>query len=218
MWLWTLAGIIAVVILIIGIVALVIHQSNPNPPLESIADRLVANPKALAILGPRQSGLGYSLHLPSDFIAAAAPSIEGWPAGTQSFAWQAKPDTEAAGSLCRMWVIPKSLNIDQKLQSLHGMRGLLDYPVEIPTKSTYNRLGNTMLVVRGVIEGKDAAIDRTGVIYLVADGSKTVIVVGIGVGPRMKELQSLLDHAIRTIERAEDPTALAPAKATTPKK
>ncbi|MCE9554191.1 MAG: hypothetical protein K8T91_12560 [Planctomycetes bacterium] len=236
-WLWTSAGVVTVVILIIGIVALVLHQSNPNPPLEAIPDKLVANPKALAVLGPRQTALGYSLHLLSDFIPAAAPSIEGLPDGTQSFAWQAKPGTESAGSLCRMWVIPKALNIDQELQSLQSMGGLLDYPVTIPTKSTYYRLGTTMLVVRGVLEGKDTTIERKGVIYLIADGSKTIIVAGIAVGPKMKEVQSLLDHAIRTIQRDESPAKpapsapampappapvtpapSAPAKATTPKK
>lgn len=228
-WLWTSAGVITVVILIIGIVALVLHQSNPNPPLEAILDRLAAHPKALAVLGPRQTGLGYSLQLPSDFIPAAAPSIEGLPDGTQSFSWQAKPGTEATGSLCRMWVIPNALNIDKELQSLQSLGALLDYPVTIPTKSTYYRLGNTMLVVRGLLEGRDAAIERKGVIYLVADGTKTIIVAGIAVGPNLNRLQYLLDHGIRTIERAESPAMPAhpapaapvppaPAKATIPKK
>ena len=217
-WLWTLAGVIAVVIVIIGIAALLLHQTNPNPPLEAIADKLAANPKALGFLGPRQAALGYSLHLPSDFIPAVAPPVEGLPVGTESFSWQAKPGTEATGSLCRIWVIPKPLNIEQELQSLQSLGGLLDYPVTIPTKSTYYRLGATMLVVRGLLEGADATNEQKGVIYLIADGSKTIIVVGIGMGPKAKELQSLLDHAIRTIKRVEIPAVSAPVQTTAPQK
>jgi hypothetical protein len=173
----------------------------------------VANPAAVSRLGPRQTELGYSIQLPSDFAATAAPATEGMPAGTQSFAWAAKPGTEGAGSQLRMWVIPKTLNIDQELQTLNGLGGLLDYPGNVQNKSTYHRLGDSMLAVRGLIDGSDATAIRKGVIYLISDAGQTMILVGMATGPKVAELQALLDHGIRTLHRADTPAASASTQA-----
>jgi len=205
-WPWIFAGAMATLILIAVIVALVIQQAHPNPSLESVTnDPFVANAAAVSMLGPRQTGLGYSLQLPVDFVPAAEPSIAGMPAGTKSIAWVAKPGTESAGSLCRIWRIPQALNIDRELQNLHGMGGLLDHSATIQNKSTYHRLGETMLAVRGLVDGSDATAVRKGVIYLLADGRHTAIVVGMATGPKVTELQAQLDHAIRTLQPASPP-------------
>lgn len=197
----------AVVILVAIVVALAMQVANPNPAPSSVANRFVANASAVSMLGPRQTELGYSLQLPSDFAATTAPPTEGMPAGTQSFAWAAKPGTEGAGSLCRMWVIPKTLNIDQELQTLNDLSGLLDYPGSVQNKSTYHRLGDSMLAVRGLIEGSDATSIRKGVIYLIANGRQTIILVGMATGPKVTELQAQLDHGIRTLQWAVAPAA-----------
>jgi len=207
-WPWILAGAMAVAVLIAVVVALLMKQINPNPAPSSIVQQFVANPAAVARLGPRKAGLGYSLQLPADFEETAAPPTEGLPAGTQSIGWAAKEGTEGAGSFCRIWVLPKELNIEQELRGLPGLSGFVEYPANIQNKSSYHRLGN-MLAVRGLVDGSQAGSPRKGVIYLLTDGIRTIIVVAMAAGSDMAELQALLDHAVRTIERSE------PAKSAT---
>ena len=219
-WPWIVAAVIGIGILIAVVVLVVMQQSNRNPPLASIAEKLEADPKLLSMLGPRQDGLGYSLQLPPDFIPVTAPPSEGLPPKTESFAWEAKAGAEGAGSLCRIWVIPKQLDIERELHDLKNMGGLLEQNVSIKNKSPYFRLGDKYLAVRALLEGGDSTTHRKGVIYLIVDGKRTLMVVCLAAGPKISNpkirdeqivanLQALLDHAVRTIQRIDTtpPTA-----------
>ena len=46
-----------------------------------------------------------------------------------------------------------------------------------------------------------AGAGKEGVIYLIADHDQTIMVIAMATGSRVGDLQALLDHAIRTIER-----------------
>jgi hypothetical protein len=200
-WPWILAGAMAVAVLIAIVVALLINQLNPNPAPETLAQQFVANPAATSLLGPRKAGLGYTLRLPPDFEETDPPPTDGLPRGTQSIAWAAKSGTASADSFLRVWVIPTELNIDQELRGLPGLSGFVEYPASIENKSSYHRLGK-MVAVRGLVAGSQGGAPRKGVIYLLADANRTIIVVGMAAGEKAAELQALLDHAVRTIERS----------------
>lgn len=205
-WPWIFAGIMAVGILIAVVAAMLVKQLNPNPAPHTLTQQFPANPAAVALLGARKAGLGYSLKLPPDFEEATPPPLEGLPAGTKSIAWAAKAGTEDAGSFLRIWVIPDTLNIDQELRGLPGLGGFVEYPANIQNKSTWQRLGK-MVAVRGLVEGSEGSEPRKGVIYLLADEDRTLIVVGMAAGNKMAEIQFLLDHAVRTLERSAEPAA-----------
>src|SRR5262249_55225201 len=105
---WIMAGGLVVAILIGLVVMIIVQQLKKNPHPSEVAEKFEPDPRALAILGPRQSGLGYSFQLPADFVVVTAPPTQGLPPGTQSYAWGAKTDSPAAGAECRLWVIPQS--------------------------------------------------------------------------------------------------------------
>jgi hypothetical protein len=197
-WPWILAGVFAVVVLIVLVIMLVTQSPNPDPA--SISLKLEPQGGTLEALGPAQSALGYSLRLPADFISADDPSTDDMPEGTEAAAWIAKSDSPAVGSLCRIWVIPEAMDIQDQLTNLNALTGRLDFDVAIREKSSHHRLGKSMLCVRALLEGVEKNPQRLGVIYLIADGRRTLMVIGVGAGSKAAEVQRLLDSAIRTIK------------------
>lgn len=200
--LWIIAGGLVVAILVGLMVMIIVQQLKKNPHPSEVAGQFEPEPKALAFLGPRQAGLGYSLQLPADFVPAAAPATDGLPAGTQAAAWAAIPESNGAGSEFRMWVIPQNLDIDRELQKLNGLGTMYEHPVAIQNKVPYQRIGKDLVAVRALTEGTDRTNVRRGVIYLIADGRKTIIALGMGAGAKAGQFQALLNTAICTLDRA----------------
>jgi hypothetical protein len=171
-----------------------------NPPV-GIQKVLKANKLAVNMMGPRQSGAGYSFVLPEKFVPAAKPSVANLPSGTVSYGWQADPESADQGSEFRIWVIPEVMNLQDQLDRLKTLGSRLDYHAVVMDKSSYRRIGDDMLCVVGRVDGSSPQTTRKGVVFLIVDRGRTLMVVGMGVGGNWKELLFMLENAPLTIQR-----------------
>jgi hypothetical protein len=123
------------------------------------------------------------------------------PRGSDTYSWAAPDNSEDAGSFLHLIVIPKKSDIRKELHKLDQVGAQTAFPARIVSKSSYRRIGDNNLVgVRGLLEGiRDG---RPGVVYFIADRGKTLIIMGAGDGKNRKNVQYLLDHAVRTIRRS----------------
>ncbi len=179
-----------------------IKLTRVNPPIVAVEKSLPPSDQAIKMLGPRQTGAGYSFLLPEDFVPVATkPSTSNLPRGTISYAWEADAESDYVGSQLRVWVIPQEMNLREALVDLDTLGNRLDYHAFVSDKSGYRRLSNDMLSVRGLVEGSTSRETRKGSIYLIADRKRTVMVIGVATGIEWQEARFMLDHAPRTIRR-----------------
>jgi hypothetical protein len=198
---WVLSALILGVIVVGGLYVALTRMGTVNPSPGEIADRLPPADEALDKLRERQSALGYSLRLPKGFARGVPPPTAGLPAGSQSYSWAAADGADDEGSFLHLIVIAKKSNILKELHSLHSIGDQTSFPATIINKSVYRRIGDHDLVaVRGLLEGQRDG--QPGIVYFVADGRRTLIVIGAGSGKKPANVQYLLDHAVRTLRRA----------------
>ena len=196
-----LSALMLGVIVVGGLYVARTQMGKVNPSPGENAERLPPADKALNKLGERQFALGYSLRLPQGFARGVPPPTDGLPAGSQSYSWAAAEGALDEGSFLHLIVIAKKSNILKELHSLHSIGDQAAFPARIVNKSVYRRIGGDDLVaVRGLLEGQRD--EQPGVVYFVADGEQTLIVIGAGSGLRAANVQYLLDHAVRTLRRA----------------
>ncbi len=180
-----------------GIMALM----TKNPPV-GLQEQIKPNRQALSMMGQRQTGAGYSFVLPKNFVPAAQPSTDNLPRGTVSYGWQADPESEDQGSEFRIWVIPEVMNLKEQFHKLKTLGSRLEYHAVVLDKSSYRRIGDDLLCVVGRVDGSTKQTTRKGVVYLIVDGKRTLMVVGMGVGGNWKELLFMLENSPLTIQRA----------------
>jgi hypothetical protein len=191
------------VILIAGLVLAgygIMALMTKNPPV-GVQEPLQVNQLAVNMMGQRQSGAGYSFILPKEFVPATKPSVANLPSGTVSYGWQADPESVDQGSEFRIWVIPEVMNLQEQLDRLKTLGSRLECHAVVMDKSSYRRIGDDMLCVVGRVDGSTPQATRKGVVYLIVDGNRTLMVVGMGVGGNWKELLFMLENAPLTIQR-----------------
>jgi len=196
-----MTGIFVVVLIGVVGVVFVLNMTSVNPPYLSVEEELMPAAKALNMLGDRQSGAGYSFLLPDTFVPADPPSADGLPLGTRSFAWAAAEDSDDRGSELRLWVMPDELDLSDALARMDTTGSRLGYHSDVVNKSSYRRIGSRYVAVRGLLDASTSRSTRKGVLYLLVDGDRTIMVIGMGVGQNTKAVQYMLDHAVRTIRR-----------------
>ncbi|NIP87337.1 MAG: hypothetical protein GTO03_17995 [Planctomycetales bacterium] len=193
-WLLLAAGM-----LVAGGWLVIYYLPRLNPPPREV-ERLPPADDALMKLGERQTALGYSLRLPPGFQWADPPPTDQLPDGTRSYSWTVAEGVVDQRSFLHLIVIPQKTDIYKELDELLRTDDRLSFPARIVNKSAHRRIGDDDLVaVRGLLEG--TADERPGVIYFVADGRRTLILIGAGGGRERDKVQYLLDHAVRTLRR-----------------
>ncbi|NIP86464.1 MAG: hypothetical protein GTO03_13215 [Planctomycetales bacterium] len=198
---WVLGTFLLAIFVIAGMIVWGIQMGIWKTSPVKVHPRLPAAEIALSKLGERQAAIGYSLRLPAGFAGDVPPSTADLPAGSQSHSWTAAQGSDDEGSFLHLFVIAQQGNI---LQTLHS-RQQLEYPplfsATIVNKSAYRRIGDDDLVaVRGLLAGQED--QRPGIVYFVEDGPQTLMLIGAGSGRRPRDVQYLLDHAVRTLRRA----------------
>ncbi len=191
----TLLGLMAV-----ALAVLLLQRSRLNPPSRDVVKKLLPADVAIERLGSRKSALGYSLRLPSTFQRGVAPPTSGLPKDTKTHSWAAAEGGDDEGSFLHLILLNKAIDIQSELHSLDEIGETIAFPARINSKSGHRRIGDQDLVaVRGLLVGKKSS--QPGIVYFIADGNRTLILIGAGSGVDAKDVQYLLDHAVRTIRR-----------------
>lgn len=194
-------GILALGLIVAGGFVIFKKVKTVNPPVASIEERLDPSTEAIQMLGDRQRAVGYSFQLPKGFVPTDAPTTRGLPSGTRSWAWTADEGSPEAGSEFRVWMIPQEYPLAKKLASMKDTGSWLDVKSIVTSRSSYRRIGREFLAVRGLLVDLEGQGRSVGVLYLLSEGDQTVMAIGMGAGRKAKDIQYLLDHAVRTIKR-----------------
>ncbi|MFP6695161.1 MAG: hypothetical protein VB875_19200 [Pirellulales bacterium] len=174
-----------------------------NPALPAVEKSVRPAPSALKEMS-EQTGSGYTFYLPRGFVPGSAPSIGKLPDSTVSYCWEAPQDSEDKGCELRIWVIPKELDLKKHMKGLDNVSNWIGYSAHVSDKSSYRRLGGRMLCVNAHVDGSTEQSTRRGVIYLIVDGNRTIMALGMAVGGNWQQLRYWLDSSIKSIRRAED--------------
>ncbi|MFP6657912.1 MAG: hypothetical protein VB853_06985, partial [Pirellulales bacterium] len=174
-----------------------------NPALPAVEKSVRPAPSALKEMS-EQTGSGYTFYLPRGFVPGIAPSIGKLPDSTVSYCWEAAQDSEDKGCELRIWVIPKELDLKKHMKGLDNVSNWIGYSAYVSDKSSYRRLGGRMLCVNAHVDGSTEQSTRRGVIYLIVDGNRTIMAIGMAVGGNWQQLRYWLDSSIKSIRRAED--------------
>ncbi|MGB6041842.1 MAG: hypothetical protein WBF93_01680, partial [Pirellulales bacterium] len=184
----------------VALAVLLLQRSRLNPPSRDVVKKLLPADVAIERLGSRKSALGYSLRLPSTFQRGVAPPTSGLPKDTKTHSWAAAEGGDDEGSFLHLILLNKAIDIQSELHSLDEIGETIAFPARINSKSGHRRIGDQDLVaVRGLLVGKKSS--QPGIVYFIADGNRTLILIGAGSGVDAKDVQYLLDHAVRTIRR-----------------
>ena len=202
---WIVAGVVFLIggaAVLIVVLYSVLHV-NPSP--SSVKRKFAPDATALSQLGPSVTGAGYSFQLPRGFAPTSPPSAANDLEGTETAAWQAAPNSIHSGSTFKLWVIPTTVDIEQELHRNFDLSSRIGIPAQLTNASGHYRMGNgstDFVTVRGLFNVINRDTLLYGVVYLIADEGKTLVVVGEARGDEAKNMQALLDTAVRTIDRA----------------